>query len=241
MKTTNWIFLLPLVAVMACGGKKEVEQQEQESEVVMGTQESEVETEAQESVRVDVPLLTKERVAELWEGVPDHGLNQKTESCLSASFYTLVDLAFAMPSDSPGEIGSEDFLWYWYRGNDDVEDDHIVEIRMDEVSDVSAKVTVTYGITPHTLVLIPETRSNTDGQRETVWVIDDFDEMHKAVYEYVDSLGRKFKEGLAERIVYESEYASWMTDEEKVIYLEAVDDFLEKLNLTFPDGVVKIR
>ena len=241
MRMRNLIFLLPLVVIMACNGKKEVEQDVEQKAV-----ETEIQEEVGTDVQIqDVPPLTKERIAELWEGVPDRGLKLNSIDCLSKSFFKLVDLAFAMPSDAPGEIGSEECLCCWYIGMDFDDDDHVSGISIDEVSDTAAKVTVTYMTCktpePHTLILIPETRTGADGQSETVWIIDEFDDKRKVIFDYLNSVGIAFKNGLAEKVINDTLYSTWMTDEEKELYLKEAEFFVKRFNNAFPDGVVKMR
>lgn len=240
MKTKNLIFLLPLVVAMACSGKKDVEQKVVETKI-----QEEVGTDVQEVRMQDVPPLTKERIAELWEGVPDRGLKFHSIDCLSKSFLTLVDLAYSVPSDAPGEIDSSESLWCWYIGMDFDDDDHVSDISIDEVSDTVAKVTVTYMTCktpePHILILIPETRIGADGQSETVWVIDEFDDKRKVIFDYLNSVGIAFKNGLAEKVINDTLYSTWMTDEEKELYLKEAEVFVKQFDSVFPNGVVKMR
>lgn len=196
--------------------------------------------EIRENVKHDIPELDKERIEELWEGIPDHGMKAKTESCFSKGFYILLDLAFSMPTNAPHEIGDEEFLYYWHTAQDDESTDHISEIRIDEVGNMFAKATVTYvncGTTdPHTLILIPEKRYLSNGHEEYVWVIDDFDKMHNQVLNYINTVGVQFREGLAEKIVNDPFYSTIMTIEEKERYLEEAKAFVKKFNQIFPDG-----
>lgn len=240
MKNTKFILLLSLIFVVSsCNSKKDAEQNGDvvdSQEVVDGKVESQDDEIQDVSEVPQIPKLTIERVAELWEGIPDHGMDPKTKDCLSKSFYDLVDLGFDVPYFG---IGDNEFLYYWYNGQDWDENSGVTSIKIDEENEMSAKVTVVYnnwGENKHTLMLIPEKRTNSDGQEEYVWVIDEFNNMHDAAYKYMCDMAHK-KEHHAEDEF--EQYGEGLTQELRDSFTKEVNAFIKKFNQVYPDGVVK--
>ena len=240
MKNTKFILLLSLIiAVSSCNGKKDAEQNGDvvdSQEVIDGQVENQDDEILDVSEVPQIPKLTIERVAELWDGIPDHGMDSKTKGCLSKSFYDLVDLGFDVPYFG---IGDNEFLYYWYNGQDWDENSGVTSIKIDEENEMSAKVTVVYnngGENKHTLMLIPEKRTNSDGQEEYVWVIDEFNNMHDAVYKYMCDMAQK-KEHHAEDEC--EQYGEDLTQELRDSFTKEVNAFIKKFNRVYPDGVVK--
>ena len=238
MKNTKFILLLSLIiAVSSCNSKKDAEQNVDSQEVVDGKVENQDDEILDVSEVPQIPKLTIERVAELWEGIPDNGMNTKTKDCLSKSFYDLVYLGFNVPYL---ELGENEIFFYWYEGQDWDENSCIASIKIDEENDMSAKVTVVYnhnwGESKHTLMLIPEKRTNSDGQEGYVWVIDEFDNMHDVAYKYMCDIAQQ-KEHLAEDEF--EQYEGDLTQEMKDSFTKEVNAFIKKFNRVYPDGVVK--
>lgn len=231
MKNVKFILLLSLIAaVSSCRDKKETEQN-------VDVQVKSTDDEILDVLEVPlIPKLTEERVAELWEGIPDHGINSKTKDCLSKNFYNLVDLGWDVPYF---EIGDNEFLYYWYHAQDYDVNARITSIDIDEESDVFAKVTVTYnnwGEHKYTLILIPEKRTNSNGHEEYVWVIDEFDNMHDVVYEYMCDMAQK-KDHFAEDEL--NLYGDEITQEMRDDFIKGVNAFIKKFNRIYPDGIVE--
>ena len=181
-------------------------------------------------------------IRRLWEGVPDHGQNNKTRMSFSKRFYDLITIAFAIPGDNPGGIGSEDVVWYWYTYQDTGLNPGISKININNISDDQISATVVYDdgmgtITPHNLVLIKEVRRSGTNTEETRWVINEFDNMKDTLYDYVNSVGVDYTHGLADRVIEEN--SDWMTPEDIDSYKKEVDIFLEKFNGIYPNGVVR--
>lgn len=173
-------------------------------------------------------------IKDLWKGIPDHGLNEFTETSLTPEFYMLVDMGFSVPSDNPTGIGTEEFLYFWYNETDNGEDDHIVSIEVLDVTPDTIKAQVIYQyfdeLVPHSLKLA---KSNEK------WLIDDFDEMRQEIYEYVRTTGVQFLGDYATEIIELPHVGGDMTDDEKEEYFEEVEAFRAKFNAAYPDGTVK--
>ena len=176
-------------------------------------------------------------VKKLWKGIPDHGMNKYTQSCLTPDFYNLVDVGFAIPSNDPGGIGSEEIMYYWYNGQDWIES----KSRVISTSPISktpdkivTKVRYTDGFEPseHEIVLVKLPGSDK-------WLIDDFDGLRNSIYEYVSDIGVKFMNGYANEILSDPEIGGYMDASEKREYLKDVENFKTKFRKVYPDGVVK--
>ena len=182
-------------------------------------------------------------VRRLWKGIPDHGINSLTKSSLSKNFYNLVDVAFSIPTNNPGGIGDEEFLYYWYEGQDSENVDRIVAINIISDSPELRVVEVLYNTfyqkVPHQLNLIKETMTDENGNEQQTWVIDDFDGMKNEIYNYVNTTGKKFINGYADEILEDPEIGEWMSASERENYLNEVEKFKKKFNKVYPNGVVK--
>lgn len=174
-------------------------------------------------------------VKQLWKGIPDHGMNEYTKSCLTPEFYTLADIGYAVPSDEPGGIGSEEFVWYWYNEQDwDVEKSKVISATpISKTPDkIIAKVKYTDGWSPSTHEIVLVKLPGYDG-----WLIDDFDGMKQSLYEYISDIGVKFMNGYANEILANPERGGWMDASEKQEYLNEVESFKNKFKATYPNGL----
>ena len=176
-------------------------------------------------------------VKQLWKGIPDHGMNDYTQSCLTPDFFTLADMAYAIPTDNPGGIGSEDFVWYWYNEQDwDETKARVVSVNpVIKTSDkIVAKVKYNngWGSSTHDIVLVKLPGSDK-------WLIDDFDGMKQPLYEYISDIGVKFMNGYANEILADPEVGGYMDASEKQQYLKEVESFKKKFKETYPDGKVR--
>lgn len=155
-------------------------------------------------------------VKQLWKGIPDHGMNKYTKSCLTPEFYKLADIGYAVPSNDPGGIGSEEFVWYWYNGQDwDVIKAGVVSVSpISKTPDkIIAKVKYTDGwnsLSTHEIVLV-----KLPGYDK--WLIDDFDGMNQALYEYISDIGVKFMNGYAYEILADPDLGGWILMEDRSI------------------------
>ena len=153
-----------------------------------------------------------------------------------------------MPSNYPGGIGDEECMWYWYNGQEGAEGDRITEAKVVSKTDSTALVNVTYlsfgNPQIFKLNLIKEKHQYPNGLEIEKWVVDDFcnyfgDWKRPIIFDYVNTVGNDFKQGLAKRLLNDPEIGGYMSESEKRKYLEEVDKFLKEFNKTYPDGVYK--
>lgn len=174
-------------------------------------------------------------VKQLWKGLPDHGMNGYTKSCLTPEFYTLADVGYAVPTDAPGGIGSEDFVWYWYNEQDwDVTKSKVISVSpiSKNPDKIIAKVKYTDGWSPstHKIVLV-----KLPGYDK--WLIDDFNGKKQSLYRYISDIGVKFMNGYAKEILADPEIGGWMDTTEKQEYLNEVERFKKKFKAAYPNGI----
>lgn len=192
---------------------------------------------------IEEKSLTEDVVIKLWEGIPNGGLNELTESSLSRDFYNLCFIGFSMPSTYPGGIGDEEFLNYWYSGPESGEDDHISSMSLSSVDDGKATAKVKYMMfgTPQTFTLNLVLEKDVDESQ--TWRIDNFlsesGNMREKIYNFVNTYGPKFKNGFANEILADPDAGGCMSDDEKKEYLERADEFISKFDKVYPDGKVK--
>ncbi len=58
-----------------------------------------------------------ERVLELCQFIPDHGLNPEARDYMTPEFFGALSEAFDAPVVDYGEIGDNEWLWYFVTGN----------------------------------------------------------------------------------------------------------------------------
>lgn len=139
-----------------------------------------------EDMKENMVLSNEEAVStvrKLWKGVPDHGINSYTKSCLSPSFYSIVKKGFDLQQRIQSQIedlGPGEDLYYWYEGNggDGI---GITDISVTTVTPEKFAALVKYNdggeITSHAVEVI----KIEDGS----WRINDFDNMRYVFNEFI--------------------------------------------------------
>lgn len=134
------------------------------------------------------PPPTQEEIIHLIAAIPDHQFFEKTKDCYTDEYYRALKKAWAVPSDGLGEIGSDEWLYYFITGNDDCND-----FRIDNISTVShgRHATVQFVSTScqtpstHTMELI---------YHKKAWVIADYDTTLAALKNYVVEQTKYFRQ-----------------------------------------------
>lgn len=157
------------------------------------------------------PELTEEYVTEAFNAIPDHDLDASAEKYFSKAFYRDLKEAFAVPTNVPGGIGDEEFLYYFISGQDDCADDYgvkSVKITSENTADVRFKC---FDVITHKLTFALE-----DGR----YVITDFDGVAAQVARYLKNAHRIFAGDGARKILADSGVPE--TDELYSFYLKEV-------------------
>ena len=190
-------FIIPLVSLGSCSSRKMTS-----------------ESEDRNGNLTELPFDTigfEQMVAKnIFPVIPDHYISDTTalrKYCTTELADLLIE-AFETPSMCPGDLGEEEFLFYFVSGNGDSPDKSILpEVKLDYLEKDHAKVKVNWNSREHTLDLI-----NIDNQ----WLLDDFDSQKQEIINYISDARSFFSSGEYKNVEYP--YDSWL--EELKIYFE---------------------
>lgn len=129
------------------------------------------------------PQLTEEQLQEIIACVPDHGFDESNAPAFTAEYFTALRQAWEIPDGGLGEIGTNEFLYYFVCGNDPCETH---SGKLNQTNTVGDTTLVQFDILhqyerpsdPHTLKLVLA-----QGQ----WQIADYDNTLTMMKEYVIS------------------------------------------------------
>ena len=167
-----------------------------------------------------------ERALELCQYVPDHVLKPEAKDYMTPEFFRSLSEAFDAPVVDYGEIGDNEWLWYFVTGNDAatpeftvksislVDETHAVAtIAVQKRSDVTQELFDDVAEYPVEMVRV-------DGQ----WLLDDFDGKKAACVEYVKEMRAKYESGELLKYMESEDYLlEYVPD-----FKRRVDDFYEK-------------
>ena len=167
-----------------------------------------------------------ERALELCQYIPDHGLNPEAEDYMTPEFFGALSEAFDAPVVDYGEIGDNEWLWYFVTGNDAatpeftvksislVDETHAVAtIAVQKRSDVTQELFDDVTEYPVEMVRV-------DGQ----WLLDDFDGKKAESVDYVKEMRAKYESGELLKYMESEDYLlEYVPD-----FKRRVDDFYEK-------------
>ena len=128
----------------------------------------------------------KKRVAELVPYIPDHGMDNCRMVAFEPSFYRVLNHAFEIPSSGIGEIGYEEWLYYFVSGQDyeGYEDAKVEVVDYTFIGKKTAYVEVNYLHRNHNIVLY---FNGFD------WVISDFDNVKTRLEQYIVEMREYFR------------------------------------------------
>lgn len=165
--------------------------------------------------------LTEAEAQTFIEYIPDHKLEDSPRWTYTKEYYNLLAEAWAIPSDNPGGIGSEEWLFYFLTGNGGLEcNAQINNIRQDgdeavidficsgEQTDAAPKV--------HQLYL------HFDGN---IWLIADFDNTKEQLRQYIQKQRAYFHSAQWNKDLKEMRHLS---EKEKKAALDAVELYFAK-------------
>lgn len=230
------LLMLSSVYGMISGCGKKAADESQEVEAVAET--------AEVIQTTTIEPLTNDVVLRLFAGMPDHYYNEGTAKATTPEFYKLIVLGFDAPSDAPGGIGSEEWLWYWVTGQEEDLDATIkvVKITQSENAPTQASAIVSrtdYGDTKKfemQLVAMPDP----DDENQLVWRVEDFDGNKAKLIKYIDDQYELFKkDGGRDLWKEQMEDQGCGSPEEKAEYLHQVSLWLKAVKTQFPEGIAK--
>ena len=167
-----------------------------------------------------------ERALELCQFIPDHGLNPEARDYMTPEFFGALSEAFDAPVVDYGEIGDNEWLWYFVTGNDAatpeftvksislVDETHAVAtIAVQKRSDITQELFDEVAEYPVEMVRV-------DGQ----WLLDDFDGKKAECNQYVQQMRNKYKSGELLRYLESEDYLKEYIPDFK----KRVEDFYRK-------------
>ena len=167
-----------------------------------------------------------ERALELCQYVPDHVLKPEAKDHMTPEFFRSLSEAFDAPVVDYGEIGDNEWLWYFVTGNDAatpeftvksislVDETHAVAtIAVQKRSDVTQELFDDVAEYPVEMVRV-------DGQ----WLLDDFDGKKAECVEYVKEMRAKYESGELLKYMESEDYLREYVPDFK----RRVDEFYEK-------------
>ena len=167
-----------------------------------------------------------ERALELCQYIPDHGLKPEAKGYMTPEFFNTLSEAFEAPVVDYGEIGDNEWLWYFVTGNDAatpeftvksislVDETHAVAtIAVQKRSDITQELFDEVAEYPVEMVRV-------DGQ----WLLDDFDGKKAECNQYVQQMRNKYKSGELLRYLESEDYLKEYIPDFK----KRVEDFYRK-------------
>lgn len=183
--TTFSILSLALIALTSCGSR---EHKNDTIYVIDSTAGIVADSTVQDSLvaKPEPKAMTeadaKALIKKLWKGLPDHGMNSKTKASLTPDFYNVCKKGFAANEkiQEQGDLG-DDFMYYWYTGQDADSSDGITKITITSLTPEKVKATVIY----NTLGSAESHRITLMNLGDNDWRISDFDNMRPQLKEYI--------------------------------------------------------
>ena len=125
--------------------------------------------------------IIKRQAIQLVKYLPDHGMENTCKEGFDPFFYEMLTHAFSIPSNGIGEIGKEEWLYYFVSGNDGCEcANHPVKIvSCNLIQKEIAYVELNYHHRNHKLTL---------HYNGFDWVISDFDNVRKRLMVYISDM-----------------------------------------------------
>ena len=137
------------------------------------------------------------RVLELCQYIPDHSLKPEAKDYLTPEFFRVLSEAFDAPVVDYGEIGDNEWLWYFVTGNDAatpeftvkslsiVDPTHAVAtIAVQNRSDITQELFGEIAEYPIEMVRVGDQ-----------WLLDDFDGKKAACVDFIKKMRAKYKSG----------------------------------------------
>lgn len=136
-----------------------------------------------------VPKLENAEIMKLIGCIPDHTLDQSPAWAFTTTYFSLLTEAWAIPSDAPGAIGSEDWLYYFLTGNGD----GTCEPRIVESHQDNQYVRAHFVCDGEPAEPVSNAHAIVFQYNGTRWVIADFDNTEKDLLSYIHKMRTYFR------------------------------------------------
>ena len=137
------------------------------------------------------------RALELCRYIPDHGVIDDSERFMTPDFFRAVSEAFDAPEGFYGEIGDNEWLFYFVTGQEGFPYYRVKDVFMVDEDTAIADITVNpiiYEISNKPLDEVHDHQiemKRIDGK----WLLSDFDKVKQKCFDYVKEMRRKYKTG----------------------------------------------
>ena len=139
-----------------------------------------------------------ERALELCQYIPDHGLNPEARDYMTPEFFGALSEAFDAPVVDYGEIGDNEWLWYFVMGNGGGEPYYGIK-SVSRVSKDRATAVITVRETWEGEFIDTEEDAREYGislkRVNGQWLLDDFDGKKAECRDYIKMMRGKYKSG----------------------------------------------
>ena len=159
------------------------------------------------------------KVLELCQFIPDHGLKAEAADYLTPEFYNAYAEAFDAPVADYGEIGENEWLWYFVGGNGDYELAYKVQSVKRISKDLASAIVSTHENAPegegHVVMI-----KKVDGK----WLLDDIDGKKDECISYIKKMRGKYQTGEIVEYLQSDEYLKEFVPD----FNKRVKEFYEK-------------
>lgn len=132
-----------------------------------------------------------DRIQQLIANIPEHGLDNANRDEFTPEYYELLSHAWAIPSDGVGDIGSDEWLYYFVSGNGEPASETV----LGEIHYQNDTVVADFNM----LFPLDETTCDTVFHYLTLthngekWVISDFDDTKYQLQQYIQTQRKHLK------------------------------------------------
>lgn len=210
MKKTLF-FLMALVMLAACGNDPKTQDPEQKNEPTETT----------------LPDPTSLEIRALVECIPDHFFDVSTVWAFTEDYYALLKEAWAVPSDGLGEIGSDEWLYYFVTGQDSDDTFGFQDVVSVNTTGETSYVVFEYKafeIEQHRMIL----KHENDG-----WKIADFDDTRIELINYIKQQREYFRSEDWPANIKEVLSQGWLQKSDIDKYQKEIEDYFRE----YPDDV----
>lgn len=145
------------------------------------------------------------------------------KNILTADFERWMLEGNDVPSQTPGDAGEEDTMYYWFVAQEYCPTDGVKSVKILTKTATSFTANVTYRnceqVNSHRVSFKKE---------NGVWLIDDINHGKEEVRNYVNKSYDIFSNGGAQKILSDPDLSGWMNAQARKEYQSSVDNYLKK-------------
>lgn len=164
---------------------------------------------------------SNEVIFSLISAIPDHGIHDSPQKAFTPEYYSLLIEAWAIPNDCPGEIGSNEWLFYFTSGNGD---------GWDHVENITTSLKGSQAIVKYDCVYSYPNTPNDHHQmilqfNDNHWIIADYDNTKAELLKYIRQQRDYFRSSKWQSHLQSLDYLS---DQQKQEAQQDVDNYFQQ-------------